>query len=96
MTINTDRSFFVAYNSCGKFGIEAVSDPSHTRADVIENIRRGELAFDNVVKVLELNPVEGWSRDITDDILAEVAAEAQRLQDREDFSLSRFAADAAE
>lgn len=87
--MNTNRSFFCCYNSCGKFGIEAVSDPSHTRADVIENIRRGELGFDDVRKVFEFNPVEGWSRDITDDIWAEVESEVRRLKNLEDFPLSR-------
>lgn len=79
--MNTDRSFFIAYNDCGKFGIEAVSDPSHTRKDVIENIRRGELGFDEVRKVFEFNPAEGWSRDVTDDIFADVDAEVQQLKD---------------
>lgn len=94
--MNTDRSFFIAYNDCGKFGIEAVSDPSHTRADVIENIRRGELSFDNVVNVFEFNPVEGWSREITGDIWDEVESEIRRLKNNEDFPLSRMPLQAAE
>jgi hypothetical protein len=88
--MNTDRSFFTCYNDCGKFGIEAVSDPSHTRADIIELIRRGELGFDDVLKVFEFNPIEGWSRDITSDIFDEVEAEVRRLKNLEDFPLSRF------
>lgn len=89
MAFNTDRIFYSAFNDCGKHGVEAIVDPSMTRQELVENIRRGELGFDNIVKVIAYNPVEGWSIDATDDVLADVAAEAQRLQDAEDFPLSR-------
>jgi hypothetical protein len=92
--MNHDRSFYVTFNDFGaKIGIgeTVVSD----RKELVENIRRGELGFENVVAVHSYNPVEGYAVICTDDVLADVEAEIQRLQDREDFPLSRFA-DAAE
>lgn len=94
--MNIDRSFWVCFNDCGKFGIEAIVDPSMTRAELVENIRRGDFGFDNIVKVLAFNPVEHTSDDVTDDILAEVEAAALRLQDAEDFPVTARAARARE
>lgn len=68
--MNLDRSIFACFSDFGPKGFEAVVDPSHDRAEVIENIRRGEFAYTNIVKVLEFNAAEGWSRDVTDEILA--------------------------
>lgn len=88
--MNTDRTFFSAFNDCGKYGIEAIVNPSMTRAELVENVRRGEFGFDNIVKVLAFNPVEHTCDDITEEIICEAAEAALRLQDAEDFPLSRF------
>jgi hypothetical protein len=72
--MNLDRSIFVPFNDCGRLGIEAVVNPAFGRADIIDYIRRGELAHDDIVKVIEFNAAEGWSRDVTDEIFAEVDA----------------------
>lgn len=68
--MNIDRSIFACFSDFGPKGFEAVVDPSHDRAEVIENIRRGEFAYTKIVKVIEFNASEGWSRDVTDEILA--------------------------
>ena len=41
------------------------------KASTVKAIARGEFIVP-VVQVLELNPVEGWSRDISEDIAMEV------------------------
>jgi hypothetical protein len=92
--MNTDRTFYAAFNHYPT-GDEAIVDPSMTRAELVKNIRRGELGFDNVVKVLAFNPVEHICDDVTDEVFALVEAEVRRLQDIEDFPLSRHL-DAAE
>lgn len=87
--MNTDRTFYAAFNRY-KTGDEAIVDPSMTRAELVENIRRGELGYDNIIKVLAFNPVEHTADDVTEEILAAVETEIQRLKDNEDFPLSRF------
>lgn len=76
MTLNLDRSFFCVIVDYGRptiYGwtveIDGTVDPSWTRSEVVDLIRSRE--WDNVVKVIEFNSVEGWSRDITEDVLAE-------------------------
>lgn len=86
--MNHDRTFFVVFCDFGRkigIGETVISD----RKEMVENIRRGELGYENVVAVHEYQPVEGFATVITDDIFAEVDAEIQRLRDAEDFPLSR-------
>ena len=70
MSINLDRSIFSVFCQY-RTGIEATVDPTLTRAQVVENIARGELGYEDVVCVTEHNPVEGWSRIVTEDVLRE-------------------------
>lgn len=72
--LNLDRSIFNVFCQY-KSGIEAPNtDPATTRADVIDNILHGQDGFTDVVAVVEFNAVEGWSRNITAEIMAEVEA----------------------
>lgn len=41
------------------------------RQSTIQQIASGE--FPDLVQVLEFNPVEGWSRDVTEDVAMEVS-----------------------
>ena len=73
MTINLDRSIFNVFCQYTA-GIEAVTDPATTRAEVIDNILHGQSGFTDVVAVIEFNAAERWSRNITADVMAEVEA----------------------
>lgn len=61
-----DASQFVVTRDYGKLGLESVTSPDTTRASIVRDIVSGEI--DRVASVVEFNPVEGWSKDITDDI----------------------------
>jgi hypothetical protein len=73
MTINLDRSIFNVFCQYTS-GVEAVTDPSLTRDEMISDILHGQSGFTDVVAVIEFNAVEGWSRNITADVMAEVEA----------------------
>lgn len=72
--MNTDHSVFVAHNDYGKSGFEAVVDLAHSRKEIIANIISGAIGFTDVFRIDEYNVAEGWSRDVTEDILAEADA----------------------
>jgi hypothetical protein len=78
--MNHDRSFFVAFNDCGQFGIEAIVNPTQVRAEVVDLIRRGDFGKDDVIAVHEYNPVEGYARDITEDIFREAGLYAEAAE----------------
>ena len=59
------------FGKLGKTFIETNRD-RNSRQDVIDNILSGE--YRDVITVLECNPVERTCRDVTEDILTEVAA----------------------
>jgi hypothetical protein len=69
---NPDRSVFVAYGDFGPNGYEAIVDPALSRNEIVSRISRGDFGFDAVVRVVEFNEAEGWSRNVTEDIFAEV------------------------
>lgn len=65
--INFDRPQFMVVRNFGDLGLESVTHPNEdTRESIIEDIATGQI--DRVVAVFELNPVEGWSRDLTAEI----------------------------
>jgi hypothetical protein len=72
-----DASQFVVTRDFGNLGFESVSHPEWTRESIVRDII--ELQIDRVASVSEFNPVEGWSKDITDDIREAVEA---RLAER--------------
>ena len=73
--MNNDHSVFVAHNDYGKSGFEAVVDLAHSRKQIIANIISGAIGFTDVFRIDEYNVAEGWARDVTAEIMAEVEAE---------------------
>lgn len=61
-----DCSQFVVTRDFGALGLESVMHPEATMNSVAFDIVAGQI--DRVVSVVEFNVVEGWARDITDDI----------------------------
>lgn len=86
--MNLDRIMYCAFNDHGKLGIEAIVDPSMTRAELVERIRTGDLGFDKVIRVVAFNAAEGFSLDVTEEIFEDVEDEVQRLIDAEDFPVT--------
>lgn len=74
-----DRSLFTVMRNFGDIGLESISTPEMTRESLIADIASGQI--DRVVLVTEHNPFEGWSRDITSDVLdaAEEIVAARRI-----------------
>lgn len=72
--MNADHSVLVAHNDYGKSGFEAVVDLSLSRKEIIANIIAGEIGFTDVFRIDEYNVAEGWARDVTAEIMAEVEA----------------------
>lgn len=66
---NTDRSFFTVIMDHKDGAYVPQTDLSDlTEEKVIQGVDDGD--FDDVILILESNPSEGWSRDVTEDILA--------------------------
>lgn len=65
-----DHPQYIVTRDFGKLGLESVSDPHETRAELIDTIVSGQI--DRVVSIIEVFAVEGSARDITDDIREEV------------------------
>ncbi len=86
--MNNDHSVFVAHNDYGKLGFEAVVDLSHSRAEIIANIISGAGGFTDVFRIDEYNVAEGWARDVTAEIMAEV--ESAREPERADPVSARW------
>lgn len=63
---------YIVMQDFGKFGLESVTNPDMTRESIILDILGGQ--FNDILYVIEVLPLEGTSRDITDDITAEVDA----------------------
>lgn len=73
MTNGINQSLYFVECDFGKLGkafLETDRD-RNSRQDVIDNILSGE--YRDVVTILECNPVERTCRDVTEDILTEVA-----------------------
>jgi hypothetical protein len=58
-------------------------EASTDRAAVIRGLLEGQYA--NPVRVIAFNAVEGWSRDVTDDIAAELRGRSEIPSSLEDF-----------
>jgi hypothetical protein len=72
--INLDRQFYLVItdHKSGAY-VPEQNVWEMDRAKVIKDIREGQ--YDDVVAVIEFNPVEHTSRDATSDILSSVVAE---------------------
>jgi hypothetical protein len=69
--LNPDRSIFLVLCRYGDLGLAwAERDVARTcRTCTLEDIRSGELPY--VEQVIEFNVAEGWSRDVTADMVVE-------------------------
>lgn len=68
-----DHSLFIVMRDFGRHGLESVSEPDMTRDSLIADIATGQIE-QPIVYIIECNPREGWSRDITADIAEAVEA----------------------
>ncbi len=67
--INLDTSFFSVVCELKKCRYMPETDLENmTTMQIIDDIRTGQL--ENILAVMEYNPVEGWCRNITEEILA--------------------------
>lgn len=68
-----DRSLFTVIRDYGKLGLESQPlEPTVTAEQIAADIASGQI--DRVVAVIEFNPIEGWSSDITVSIAEQVDA----------------------
>jgi len=84
---NHDRTYYVVFNDFGSrigIGETVISD----RAELIDNIIRGELGYDNITYIHAYNPIEHTADVVSDEIFAAVAREQQRRRDAEDFPVT--------
>lgn len=89
--MNADHSVFVAHNDYGKSGFEAVVDLAHSRKQIVANIISGAIGFTDVFRIDEYNVAEGWARDVTAEIMAEVEAARETAElDRHDPVAARW------
>ena len=63
---NADRSFFNVI-CLFRTGLALGHDELLDHAQVIDWIATGQ--FTDIVRIVEFNPAEGWSRDVTDDVM---------------------------
>lgn len=78
MTTTTfDQDIYLVYSDYGQSGrcFNETGEESWTRQQVVKDIAAGQM--EHVVRVVAMNPFEGWSRDVTEDI-AEAVAEIIR------------------
>lgn len=64
--IRFDRSLYMVVRHFGDLGMESHTNPDDTRESIVADIVTGQI--DRVVAVIEVNPVEGWSRNCTAEI----------------------------
>ena len=79
-----DVTVYIVLNDFGQLG-RAYVETDEAAADertVVDNISDGQ--YSNPIRVVAFNTVEGWSRDVTEDI-------ARALLERERFDLSESA-----
>lgn len=68
---------YIVMRDFGKLGFESVTDPDMTRASIAGDIATGQI--DRVAYVIEAFPLEGSSRDITDDIFEAARKQAAAM-----------------
>lgn len=73
-----DEMAYIVFCQDGRFGqyVRERDKADVTRAETVRDVMTGQ--FDGQLQILEINPVEGTCRDVTDDILAEADALAER------------------
>ena len=72
-----DVTVYIALNDFGALGRSYVEtdEAEADEATIIENILTGE--YSHPIRVIAFNTVEGWARDVTEDIARAVLSEAQ-------------------
>lgn len=74
MAFNSDRSFFSVIAALSGDAYSAERDVSAMSfGQIVKDIADGQI--EDVLTVIEFNPVEGWSNDVTADVLAEAFPE---------------------
>ena len=68
-----DASIHLVLCDFGKLGHAFLeTDPDHAgRADIVSDLMSGQIDSD-VLSIVEMNPAEGWSRDVTEDVANEL------------------------
>lgn len=80
MAFNSDRSFFSVIASLGADAYSAERDVSEMSfGQIVRDIADGQI--EDVLTVIEFNPVEGWANDVTADIFAEAFPESAETGD---------------
>jgi hypothetical protein len=96
MKLNLDRSVFSVIASLNGEAYTVERDMSEmTFSKIVEDIQNGQL--EDVIAVIEFNPAEGWSNDVTADVMAaafpeEDAAEHDNPADYDDERIGEFEA----
>ena len=72
-----DVTVYIALNDFGALGRSYVEtdEAEADEATIIENILTGE--YSHPIRVIAFNTVEGWARDVTEDIANAVLSKAQ-------------------
>ncbi|MEQ9277766.1 hypothetical protein [Roseibium album] len=92
MSLNNDFQFYTVV--CDLDGHYTPERPlsEMTFDKIVSDIADGQL--ERVVSVFEFNPAEGWSNDVTADVMAAAIPE-QEEEDFSDYSADRITADLA-
>ena len=82
-----DVTVYIALNDFGALGRSYVEtdEAEADEATIIDNILTGE--YSHPIRVIAFNTVEGWARDVTEDIARRAEQDAERTQ----LNLSRRA-----
>jgi hypothetical protein len=81
---------YLVLNDHGQFGIAyEETDPAEAdRETIIRNFQTGQ--YSNALRVVAFNTVEGWSRDVSEDIAGEVLERAFDADDNLGEDTKRF------
>jgi hypothetical protein len=85
-----DVTVYLVLNDYGQFGIAYdETDPAQAdRETIIRNFLSGQ--YSNALRVVAFNTVEGWSRDVSEDIAGEVLDRAYDADDNLTDATKRF------
>ena len=76
--LNTLPDFYVPMLDHGRYGRQAVSDPEHTRRDIVDMIRNGDYPADAIIFILHVH--DGVAEDCTDDLISEATGFLSRAE----------------
>jgi len=88
MSLNTDTTFYSIICTVGQVVVSHEVDLEDMRFNkIVEDIRDGQI--EDVVAVFEFNPAEGWSKDVTADVMAAALPEQDQDDDYSDYRAER-------